>query len=624
MQRPRWITLDSPPVARRIVAALTLVMLVGVLLPAAHPSHAQVGDITVTVDEVDASSFPTVEIQVSVRDQTGVPIPDLTADHFEIIEDGAVAYAPTAVDAHTNLDADVSLAIVIDLFRTLSGAPMEAAQEATEVLLNDLFDDPDGANRAAFVGIRQGLSTDPADLDEDYDVPFTSDRNRLLNVISFLHERIQETGPGTPLYDAVIKAIRMAEATEPVAQRAVIVMTDGMDRTSVSTDSDTIQRAVGARTPVFTVGLSNAGLDEQYLRRLAENTGGVYQAAQTAEDFTPLFTNVLTMLRQQYVLRYDSSAPGEAPPQSVMVRVRTPAQLEGFQEYRVYLPAATADEGDQEPAPPPEDVEADPEAQIEPVVADDGVEADEEWLTTATDWILDNLLQVILIVGALFLFILAVVIVLLLVIRRRRGRLDDGASPLEPPPYPSDPGWTGEPGGEAGDVWRGGTEQPDDFGLETEGPGVPPPATVMDNEINFGPRPGMRHEGRPSEPPGAPQPGLQPSDADRTRILARRPKMSQVGLLIDRDHPEQRYDVAMPVVTIGRAEQSDIAIDDGTVSRQHAVIKLEDGQFQVYDVGSTNGTFVGETRVREPMTLEDGVIVRFGERSFIFKIVSLE
>ncbi len=622
MQGPRWFTPGGPPVARRLRAVLILVMLVGVLLPAAYPARAQAGDITVTVDEVDASSFPTMEIRVSVRDQTGVPIPDLTVEHFEIIEDGAVAYAPTAADAHTNLDADVSLAIVIDLFRTLRGAPMEAAQEATEILLSDLFDDPDGANRAAFVGVRQGLSTDPADLDEAYDVPFTSDRNRLLNVISFLHERIQETGPGTPLYDAVIKAVRMAEATEPVAQRAVIVMTDGMDRTSVSTDSDTIQRAVGARTPVFTVGLSNAGLDEQYLRRLADNTGGMYQAAATAEDFTPLFTNVLTMLRQQYVLRYDSGADREAPPQSVVVRVRTPTQLEGFQEYRLYLPAATVDEDDQEPAPSPDEPVAEPGVETGPV-ADDGLEVDEEWLTAATDWILDNLLQVVLFAGAVFLFILAVVIVMLLVIRRRRGRLDDDFSPLEPPPYPSAPGWTGEPGADMGDFPRGGTEPVDDFGLETEGPGVPPPATVMDNEVGFGPRPGARYDGRPSEPPGFPQPGYQPSEADRTRILDQRPKMSKVGLLIDRDRPEQRYDVAMPVVTIGRAEQSDIAIDDGTVSRQHAVIKLEEQQFHIYDVGSTNGTFVGDTRVREPVTLEDGVIVRFGERSFIFKIVSL-
>jgi len=170
---------------------------------------------------------------------------------------------------------------------------------------------------------------------------------------------------------------------------------------------------------------------------------------------------------------------------------------------------------------------------------------------------------------------------------------------------------------------RGATGM-DDVGLETEGPGVPPPETVTDDEWSFGMRPASPYEGRPPDPPGFPQPGHQPSSADRTRILQQRPKMSQVGLLIDRDRPEQRLDVTLPVVTVGRSEQSDVTIDHNTVSRQHAVIKLEEQQFRLYDMGSTNGTFVGDTRVREPVDLEDGMTVKFGEKVFIFKIISLE
>ena len=48
-----------------------------------------------------------------------------------------------------------------------------------------------------------------------------------------------------------------------------------------------------------------------------------------------------------------------------------------------------------------------------------------------------------------------------------------------------------------------------------------------------------------------------------------------------------------PAVSIGRAASNAIAIDDPTISRQHAVIKLEDGEFRVYDLGSANGTYVG-------------------------------
>jgi pSer/pThr/pTyr-binding forkhead associated (FHA) protein len=41
-------------------------------------------------------------------------------------------------------------------------------------------------------------------------------------------------------------------------------------------------------------------------------------------------------------------------------------------------------------------------------------------------------------------------------------------------------------------------------------------------------------------------------------------------------------------------------------------------------LGSTNGTFVEDDRVREPVALQDGMTVRFGEVAFIFKVVSLE
>ena len=98
--------------------------------------------------------------------------------------------------------------------------------------------------------------------------------------------------------------------------------------------------------------------------------------------------------------------------------------------------------------------------------------------------------------------------------------------------------------------------------------------------------------------------------------------MSMVGSLIDLQHPDRRFDIAKPTITIGRTRRCDVVIDHTTVSRQHATIKLEQGQFRLYDLGSTNGTFMGEQRVREPVVLEDGATVRFGEMEFIFKIVS--
>ena len=99
--------------------------------------------------------------------------------------------------------------------------------------------------------------------------------------------------------------------------------------------------------------------------------------------------------------------------------------------------------------------------------------------------------------------------------------------------------------------------------------------------------------------------------------------MGKMGLLIDRRHTDRRFDIGKPTVIIGRGHDCDVVLDNSTVSRQHATIKLEGDQFRLYDLGSSNGSYVGEQRVRTPVTLEDGAVVRFGEVECIFKIVSL-
>jgi VWFA-related protein len=576
----------------------------------------------VAVEDVDTSGFPTVTVRLGVRDQNGVPVSDLAEEDFEIVEDGTQTHEPVTVNTEENPDAQVSLAIVIDLYKTMAGAPIETAQEATRNLLADLLDQPNDQDRAAFIGVHRDLSTDPDEIDEEHEVPFTNDRNRLLNVINFLHERLETQGPGTPLYDAVIKALHLTEASEPMGHRALIVMTDGADRGSVNEDSDTIQRASEAHIPVFTVGLSNSALDEQYLRRLAENTGGEYHTAETPDDFSPLFSNVLTTLRSQYVLTYESGLPEDGQAHNVLVRVRTPTGTEGVQEYRMETPGGAAEPPEDEPEEESAATSASPESAEATATPESGGgnegEDDGDWIETVQDWVQENTLLAILGVAAVGLLFLALVVVVIIVIRRRgQGPTgyEEGRPSPEIPSYPETPppGFGAEPD-EAGTWGAPGTEfagGETGFPQETVAEGAPP----------FGATPSEPPEMPPSP---VPQPGFEPSAPDRTRILRREPQMPIVGLLIERDHPEHRLDIARPAVTIGRSQENDLVVDHSTVSRQHAQIKLEDGQFRVYDLGSTNGTFVGDQRVREPVALEDGATVRFGEKAFIFKVISLE
>ena len=69
----------------------------------------------------------------------------------------------------------------------------------------------------------------------------------------------------------------------------------------------------------------------------------------------------------------------------------------------------------------------------------------------------------------------------------------------------------------------------------------------------------------------------------------------------------------------GRHPDSDIFLDDVTVSRRHAEFRLESGEFQVVDVGSLNGTYVN----REPVdsaSLANGDEVQIGKFRLVFLI----
>ena len=78
-----------------------------------------------------------------------------------------------------------------------------------------------------------------------------------------------------------------------------------------------------------------------------------------------------------------------------------------------------------------------------------------------------------------------------------------------------------------------------------------------------------------------------------------------------------RFLLDQPTTSAGRHPDSDIFLDDVTVSRRHAEFRLDGGEFQVVDVGSLNGTYVN----REPVdsaTLANGDEVQIGKFRLVF------
>jgi hypothetical protein len=78
---------------------------------------------------------------------------------------------------------------------------------------------------------------------------------------------------------------------------------------------------------------------------------------------------------------------------------------------------------------------------------------------------------------------------------------------------------------------------------------------------------------------------------------------------LSKDHP----------VSIGRSRLNEIRPDDPSISAQHCRIIPENGEYVVYDLGSTNGTVVNNINVNMAV-LEEGDTIRIGSITLLFTL----
>jgi pSer/pThr/pTyr-binding forkhead associated (FHA) protein len=138
---------------------------------------------------------------------------------------------------------------------------------------------------------------------------------------------------------------------------------------------------------------------------------------------------------------------------------------------------------------------------------------------------------------------------------------------------------------------------------------------------------------------GTPIPDAQPSEVTATITFAggHRPDADDRGSLNEADAAAadalpagsallivqrgpgagSRYLLDTPTVSAGRHPESDIFLDDITVSRRHVEFTRTEGTYRVADVGSLNGTYVNRDRIDETL-LQNGDEVRIGKFRLVF------
>lgn len=91
------------------------------------------------------------------------------------------------------------------------------------------------------------------------------------------------------------------------------------------------------------------------------------------------------------------------------------------------------------------------------------------------------------------------------------------------------------------------------------------------------------------------------------------------AMLIIKKGPDagMNFTLDRDLIVIGRHPESDIFLDDITVSRRHAEIRREGDSFVITDTGSLNGTYLNRERI-ESAPLSNGDEIQVGKFKLLF------
>ncbi len=128
---------------------------------------------------------------------------------------------------------------------------------------------------------------------------------------------------------------------------------------------------------------------------------------------------------------------------------------------------------------------------------------------------------------------------------------------------------------------------------------------------------------RPAPAPLSQEPTTLPTPAPAAAPApVLRPVLAVLEMTNEGPGKGQTFDVRASLTHVGRGPHNDIVLADESVSDSHAKLQLRDDGWYVVDAGSTNGTYVGGTRIEGERRLEGAPDLRFGGIKMRFRPVA--
>jgi tight adherence protein B len=272
--------------SRRSAAVVLLVALVSMVHGAAI---AQTDDLT--IDDVNDDDYPFVEVTITVPGS--LEDVRLFKEAFAVTENGGPPQRPMLGNRPEEPDTAPPRAVLaIDISGSML-RPIDRALDAADAFVLSLPQD----SEVALVTFGDAVEVVQ---------PFTSD---LEQVRSSIRGIVVDPAAETALYDGVSEAADLL-ATGDDARTSIILLSDGGDTVSDTTEREAIDRLRDRDATLWAVGLEGSEFDPAALDALAGETGRVL-SAENADELDGIYRELASDLSRRYVLRFESESTGD-------------------------------------------------------------------------------------------------------------------------------------------------------------------------------------------------------------------------------------------------------------------------------------------------------------------------
>lgn len=275
--------------------------------PTPTPSPTPTPDEAEPVERIDTDL---TSLLLSATDKKRRFVTMLRAEDLRLTEDGV---EQKLVSFEQETDAPLSLALLVDTSASQEKVLKDEQAAASSFIRSVLRPAKDSAAVISFTGITR------------LEQPLVSDAAPLLAAVNALQVRWTDRNPEcsdpdapdnvrlrclTGVWDSVVLAVREVLSKTPErTRRAIIVLTDGDDTSSRVRLYQAVEYASRHNVVVYAIGIRDkkfpyGEMRPDFLRNLAEETGGRAFFPKRPEDLPAAFAQIDQELRAQYLITY--------------------------------------------------------------------------------------------------------------------------------------------------------------------------------------------------------------------------------------------------------------------------------------------------------------------------------